>query len=74
MEWPLLMDVTTDFVYCRLHGSEQLYASGYEADAISVWADRVTKWANGNTAKPAEEQFLKPKAIQMAHAVRKSLG
>ncbi len=26
VEWPLLMDVTTDFVYCRLHGSEQLYA------------------------------------------------
>ena len=22
--WPLLMDVTSDFVYCRLHGSEQL--------------------------------------------------
>ncbi|HEY9126644.1 MAG TPA: DUF72 domain-containing protein, partial [Acidobacteriaceae bacterium] len=25
VEWPLLMDVTADFVYCRLHGSEQLY-------------------------------------------------
>jgi uncharacterized protein YecE (DUF72 family) len=47
VEWPLLMDVTSDFVYCRLHGSEQLYASGYEADALDVWARRVVAWARG---------------------------
>lgn len=29
VEWPRLMDLTTDFAYLRLHGSEQLYASGY---------------------------------------------
>ncbi len=45
VEWPLLVDVTADFVYCRLHGSEQLYTSGYEADAIQVWARRVVSWA-----------------------------
>jgi uncharacterized protein YecE (DUF72 family) len=47
VEWPLLMDVTADFVYCRLHGSEQLYASGYESDAIEVWARRVVQWSRG---------------------------
>ncbi len=47
VEWPLLMDVTSGFVYCRLHGSEQLYASGYEADALDVWARRVVAWARG---------------------------
>jgi uncharacterized protein YecE (DUF72 family) len=47
VDWPLLMDVTADFVYCRLHGSEQLYASGYEAPAIRQWANRVSAWANG---------------------------
>jgi uncharacterized protein YecE (DUF72 family) len=47
VEWPLLMDVTSDFVYCRLHGSEQLYASGYEADALDIWARRVVDWARG---------------------------
>lgn len=47
VEWPLLMDVTSDFVYCRLHGSEQLYSSGYEADALDVWARRVVAWARG---------------------------
>lgn len=47
VEWPLLMDVTSDFVYCRLHGSEQLYASGYDGDALDVWAHRVATWARG---------------------------
>jgi len=47
VEWPLLMDVTSDFVYCRLHGSEVLYASGYDDEALDVWARRVLIWAEG---------------------------
>jgi len=47
VEWPLLMDITADFVYCRLHGSEQLYVSGYEPEAIDVWARRVVQWSQG---------------------------
>ena len=48
--WPLLLDVTADFVYVRLHGSEQLYTSGYSQDALDVWADRVVAWAAGRNA------------------------
>jgi uncharacterized protein YecE (DUF72 family) len=47
VEWPLLFDVTADFVYCRLHGSEQLYASGYESEALDVWAKRIVAWSQG---------------------------
>jgi uncharacterized protein YecE (DUF72 family) len=47
VEWPLLFDVTSDFVYLRLHGSEQLYASGYESDAIDLWARRILALATG---------------------------
>jgi uncharacterized protein YecE (DUF72 family) len=47
VEWPLLVDVSADFVYCRLHGSEQLYASGYEDAALNEWAERVATWAHG---------------------------
>ena len=47
VEWPLLMDVTSSFVYCRLHGSKELYASGYEAGDLDVWARRVVAWAGG---------------------------
>jgi uncharacterized protein YecE (DUF72 family) len=50
VEWPRLMDATTDFVYCRLHGSKQLYASGYGPKAIATWADRVEAWATGRQA------------------------
>lgn len=47
VEWPLLMDATSDFVYCRLHGSEQLYASGYDDHALTTWARRIATWASG---------------------------
>jgi uncharacterized protein YecE (DUF72 family) len=47
VEWPLLMDVTQDFVYCRLHGSEQLYASGYDDMALRKWSQRVVAWSRG---------------------------
>lgn len=40
---------------------------------VDTDGDQVKEWSNGNTAKKAEVEFLKPKAVQMAHAVRKSL-
>ena len=52
--WPLLMDVTADFAYCRLHGSEELYVSGYEDVALDAWAARVAGWASGE--EPADAQ------------------
>lgn len=47
VEWPLLMDVTADFVYVRLHGSQQLYASGYGPKALDQWATRIKAWQTG---------------------------
>jgi uncharacterized protein YecE (DUF72 family) len=47
VEWPLLMDLTSSFVYCRLHGSKELYASGYDSEALDSWARRVVTWAQG---------------------------
>ncbi len=47
VEWPLLMDVTSSFIYCRLHGSEVLYTSGYDAAALDQWAARIATWARG---------------------------
>jgi uncharacterized protein YecE (DUF72 family) len=45
--WPLLEQVTSDFVYVRLHGAEELYVSGYTADALDAWAQRVRRWHAG---------------------------
>ncbi len=36
-EWPYLEDVTSDFMYLRLHGEKELYVSGY-TDALDCWA------------------------------------
>jgi uncharacterized protein YecE (DUF72 family) len=55
VEWPRLMDVTSDFVYCRLHGSEELYASGYDEASLEEWADRAVSWARGKD--PANADF-----------------
>jgi len=60
VDWPLLMDVTADFVYCRLHGSEQLYASGYEADAIDIWAHRVVVWSRGEEVTDGKRAHQEP--------------
>lgn len=54
VEWARRMDVTSDFVYCRLHGSEQLYASGYGDKALDRWASRVAAWARGREPRDSE--------------------
>jgi uncharacterized protein YecE (DUF72 family) len=48
VSWPRLVDATADFVYCRLHGSRELYASGYGPKAIATWSDRIAAWAAGD--------------------------
>jgi uncharacterized protein YecE (DUF72 family) len=52
--WPRLMDLTADFVYCRLHGSEELYVSGYDNAALDSWARRVAAWMRGGEPPDAE--------------------
>lgn len=47
VEWPLLMDVTSDFVYVRLHGSTELYKSAYSRPALKRWAARIAAWRDG---------------------------
>jgi uncharacterized protein YecE (DUF72 family) len=45
--WPMLQDVTADFLYLRLHGDKVLYRSGYGAAALARWAARIASWAGG---------------------------
>jgi uncharacterized protein YecE (DUF72 family) len=54
VDWPLLMDLTADFVYCRLHGSQELYVSGYDDEALDRWAERVRVWAEGGEPEDAD--------------------
>jgi uncharacterized protein YecE (DUF72 family) len=43
-------DVTADFVYARLHGSQTLYQSGYTDEELDRWAARIAAWAGGGQA------------------------
>jgi len=60
VDWPRRMDVTSDFVYCRLHGSEVLYASGYGKKDLDQWAEWVAAWATGKEPHNVERILNHP--------------
>ncbi len=64
VEWPRLMDLTADFVYCRLHGSKELYRSGYGKKALDEWAARVRAWSKGSPMR--DGCFVDTKRIKAA--------
>jgi uncharacterized protein YecE (DUF72 family) len=49
-------DLSADFVYVRLHGSQELYVSGYGPEALDAWAVRVAAWRDGG--QPAEARTV----------------
>jgi uncharacterized protein YecE (DUF72 family) len=42
--YPYAEAITADFVYVRLHGSRELYVSGYTDAELDEWAARVKQW------------------------------
>jgi uncharacterized protein YecE (DUF72 family) len=44
-KWPYSEEATADFRYARLHGDEEIYASGYTEEALGRWAARFRAWA-----------------------------
>ncbi len=59
-KWPFMEDVTSDFVYVRLHGDEELYASGYSREALDGWARKIEAWRSGR--QPADARIVGPRA------------
>jgi uncharacterized protein YecE (DUF72 family) len=43
-KWPILTEITTDLMYVRLHGHDQLYASGYSDRELDEWATKIRSW------------------------------
>jgi uncharacterized protein YecE (DUF72 family) len=54
--WPYFEDLTSDFVYLRLHGDEELYVSGYTDTALDHWARRIELWSCGR--QPADAKLV----------------
>ena len=67
--WPYAEDVTADFVYLRLHGSKELYASGYGPRALDRWAARIAAWANGREPDDARRIVARPAPRRARRAV-----
>lgn len=59
-KWPMLDDVTSDFVYVRLHGADELYVSGYDEPALDRWSTKIQTWHSGGT--PTDGRTLAPPA------------
>jgi uncharacterized protein YecE (DUF72 family) len=47
-KWPYREDITADFLYLRLHGDKELYASGYTPEALARWSARIRAWRTGS--------------------------
>jgi uncharacterized protein YecE (DUF72 family) len=67
--WPLLEDVTADFVYIRLHGDEELYVSGYDDDALDAWTRRIRAWASGRQPRGARRASTRSPSKRAARDV-----
>lgn len=59
-KWPYKEDLTSDFMYLRLHGEEELYASGYTEESLDRWAKRIRAWSTGG--EPADAKCISPTA------------
>lgn len=53
--FPMMHDITADFVYMRLHGDKTLYQSGYSERALEKWARRIRAWQRGGEPRDAEK-------------------
>lgn len=69
VKWPVMMDITADFVYCRLHGSEKVYPEGYTAEGIDAWARRVIAWSRGEEVTDGTRIHPEPGAKQSCRDV-----
>lgn len=50
-EFPLIADVTTDFIYARLMGTSAKEKLGYPAVVLKTWAERARDWEKGQSPK-----------------------
>ena len=51
--WPYAEDLTSNFIYIRLHGASELYTSGYSDKELDHWAERIRIWSQGRQPKDA---------------------
>lgn len=58
MNNPYVEDVTSDFIYARMHGQEKPFAKGYTDTFLADYAKRVELWTAGT--QPADAVCMSP--------------
>jgi uncharacterized protein YecE (DUF72 family) len=43
-KYPYVEEITSDFIYIRLHGHEQLYTSNYSDQQLEDWGMKIREW------------------------------
>jgi uncharacterized protein YecE (DUF72 family) len=59
-KYPLIADLSADFVYLRLQKTRAEIETGYDGEALARWAARARSWAAG--AAPDDLPYLAPPA------------
>lgn len=72
--YPVIDEVTTDFVYVRLHGDQELYASDYSAEALDRWAHKIEAWAADRDTHVYFDNTMRGAAPRNAIALANRLG
>ncbi|MGV9613629.1 DUF72 domain-containing protein [Nocardia xishanensis] len=73
-KYPLLEDVTADFVYVRLHGHDELYVSGYTDAGLDMWAEKIRAWSRAGDVYAYFDNDAKVMAPRDALALRARLA
>jgi uncharacterized protein YecE (DUF72 family) len=50
-DFPIIGDVTADFIYARLMGTQEKEKLGYPKAMLATWAERAQDWAKGGEAR-----------------------
>jgi uncharacterized protein YecE (DUF72 family) len=69
--FPYAEELTADFVYIRLHGSRELYASGYDDAELDEWAARLRRWTAGPPRRDAYVYFDNDAKTHAPHDARR---
>jgi uncharacterized protein YecE (DUF72 family) len=56
--FPYAEEITADFVYVRLHGSQQLYVSGYTEAELSDWAVKLRQWTSADLGGKPRDVYV----------------
>jgi uncharacterized protein YecE (DUF72 family) len=63
-------ELTSDFVYVRLHGSTELYVSGYSDADLDDWAARLERW-RGRATRDVYVYFDNDAKVHAPHDARR---